>query len=60
MACWMTVIALGLFVWSVLDPDPIPVMVAMSLGQVIGTTASGIFAWIIFDDLRRSNDRGSR
>ncbi len=30
-------VALALMAWSLLDPRPIPVIVAMSIGQVLGT-----------------------
>lgn len=59
-ACWMTIFALALFVWSVFDPRPIPVMMAMSVGQGIGTLASLMFAYVIFTDLRRARVLGSK
>jgi hypothetical protein len=36
-ACVLNLLAIALMIWSVLDPTPLPVMVVMSLGQVIGT-----------------------
>jgi hypothetical protein len=36
-ACVLSLVALALMVWSVLDPTPLPVMIVMSVGQVIGT-----------------------
>ena len=36
-ACLFGLFAMALMAWSVLDPTPFPVMVAMSVGQVIGT-----------------------
>lgn len=36
-ACLLNLVAIALMIWSVLDPTPLPVMVVMSLGQVIGT-----------------------
>jgi ABC-type dipeptide/oligopeptide/nickel transport system permease subunit len=36
-ACVLGLLAMALMCWSVLDPTPFPVMVAMSVGQVIGT-----------------------
>lgn len=36
-ACILSLVALALMIWSVLDPTPLPVMVVMSVGQVIGT-----------------------
>lgn len=37
IACGLTLVAIVLMIWSVLDPTPLPVMVVMSLGQVFGT-----------------------
>ena len=37
IACLLTLLAIALMIWSVLDPTPLPVMVVMSIGQVIGT-----------------------
>lgn len=49
----LTLLALALMVWSVLQPTPLPVMLAMSVGQVIGTAAFGLYGWVVFLDLRR-------
>lgn len=50
----MTLVALALMVWSLLEPTPLPVMVAMSVGQALGTIAFGIFGWVVFKDLTRA------
>jgi len=52
-ACVFALIAIGLMTWSILDPRPVPVMVAMSLGQVVGTLALATFGLVIWADLRR-------
>lgn len=36
-ACISTLCAIALMCWSILDPTPFPVMVAMSVGQAVGT-----------------------
>lgn len=54
LACWMTIAALAMFVWSVLDPGVIPVMFAMSVGQVLGTLATTLFLWVVLSDLQRA------
>ncbi len=54
LACWLTIAALALFVWSVLDPGVVAVMLAMSLGQVLGTAATALFFWVVWTDLRRA------
>jgi hypothetical protein len=50
----LTLLALGLMIWSVLQPTPMPVMLAMSLGQALGTGAFALYALAILIDLRRS------
>lgn len=42
-ACVLGLFALALIVWAILDPRPIPVMAAMSIGQVIGTGSLVLF-----------------
>ena len=49
----LTLIALALMVWSVLVPTPMPVMIAMTVGQGIGTAAFALFGWVVFKDLTR-------
>jgi hypothetical protein len=36
-ACVLGLLAIALMCWSILDPTPLPVMVAMSVGQIVGT-----------------------
>jgi hypothetical protein len=52
VACILCLIALGLMVWSILAPTPLSVMVAMSVGQLIGTISFGLYVWIVISDLR--------
>jgi hypothetical protein len=52
-AAVLTLIALALMVWSVLQPTPMPVLLAMSLGQVFGTAAFGMFGYVVLRDVRR-------
>ena len=47
----LTLLALGLMAWSVIDPRPMPVVVAMSVGQMLGTAAFAMFGAVIFLDL---------
>ncbi len=49
----LTLLALALMVWSMLDPTPLPVMLAMSLGQVFGTLAFSMYGVAVYKDLRR-------
>lgn len=43
----LTLLALVLMVWSVLQPTPLPVMLAMTVGQGIGTLALLIFLYVV-------------
>jgi hypothetical protein len=49
----LTLVALALMVWSVLVPTPMPVMLAMTIGQGLGTTAFAIYGLIVLKDLTR-------
>jgi hypothetical protein len=51
-ACVLALFALGLIVWSLLDPRPIPVVVAMSVAQVIGTLSFVAFLLVVAKDLQ--------
>jgi hypothetical protein len=51
-ACALALVALGLVVWSLLDPRPIPVIVAMSVGQVLGTLSFAAFLVVVVGDVR--------
>jgi hypothetical protein len=53
VACVLALAALGLMVWSLLDPRPVPVIVAMSVGQVLGTLSFVAFLAAVASDLRR-------
>lgn len=52
-ACYLTLVALGLITWSLFDPRPIPVILAMSAGQVVGTAAFAIYLRIVYTEARR-------
>lgn len=52
-SCLLALVALGLMVWSLLDPRPVPIMVAMSTGQVLGTISLALFGWVVISDMRR-------
>jgi len=53
-ACLLALIGLALMVWSLLDPTPMPVLVAMSLGQGFGTLSLAAFLGVVLADLRRA------
>ena len=54
-AAVLTIVALGCMAWSLLDPTPLPVMLAMSVGQMFGTLAFALYLAVIVRDLRREH-----
>jgi hypothetical protein len=48
-----TIVALAFMVWSMLDPTPWPVLLAMSVGQGLGTLAFALFGYVVLRDLLR-------
>jgi len=50
----LTVIGLAFMVWSLVQPTPLPVMLAMSVGQAFGMLAFGMYLYVIIVDLRRA------
>jgi CHASE2 domain-containing sensor protein len=58
-ACVLGLIALALMSWSLFDQGWIPVMMAMSVGQVVGTLSLLLFVIIAIIDLRRAEFRPS-
>ncbi len=55
IACVFGLASLGMMVWSLFDPRPIPVVAAMSLGQVLGTLSLGAFLVVVVADMRRAH-----
>lgn len=53
VACGLTLVGLALMVWSMIDPSPLPVMLAMSVGQLVGTAAFALYGVAVVKDLRR-------
>ena len=58
-ACWLGLVGLALMSWSLFDQGWIPVMMAMSLGQGIGTLSFALFLVILIIDLRKAEFRPS-
>jgi hypothetical protein len=52
-------IGLALMTWSLFDQGWIPVMMAMSVGQAIGTLSLALFILVIVIDLQRATFRPS-
>ncbi|MGD0525007.1 MAG: hypothetical protein ABSE49_07680, partial [Polyangiaceae bacterium] len=58
VSCACALAALALMTWQVFDPTVWPVMVAMTLGQVLGTVSFAAFGYVVFADYRaRRRDR---
>jgi hypothetical protein len=53
-ACALALLALALMAWSLLDPRPVPVILAMSLGQGLGTLSLIAFLTVVAADLKRA------
>jgi hypothetical protein len=51
-ACYLALVALALIVWSLLHPKPLPIIVAMSVAQGIGTLSLLMFIHAIVADVR--------
>jgi hypothetical protein len=48
----LAIIALGLIIWAMVDPRPVPVIVAMSVGQALGTLSLLGYVVVVIADLR--------
>lgn len=60
MACVLALVALPLMVWSLFDPTVWPVLLALSVGQGIGTFSFVLFLVVVARDLRvRAGRAGS-
>jgi len=53
IACVLAIVALLLMSWSLFDPRPAPVLIALSLGQAIGTASFVVYLSIVAWDVRR-------
>lgn len=58
-ACILGLIGLALMTWSLFDQGWIPVMMAMSIGQGIGTLSFVLFLLVVIIDLRKATFRPS-
>lgn len=52
-ACLLTLVGLGLQAYALLVPRPLPIIVALSVGQGIGTLAFVVYLSVFIYDLRR-------
>jgi hypothetical protein len=49
----LTLFGLVFMVWSLVMPTPMPVILAMSVGQGIGILAFGLYVFVVLRELRR-------
>lgn len=55
----LTLVGLALMAWSMLQPTPLPVMLAMTVGQAVGSGAFALYLYVVVRDVRRAwRDRG--
>jgi hypothetical protein len=59
VAAALSLVALGLMMWSMFDPRPAPVLIGLSLGQVLGTASFAIYLSIVIWDVRRRRREAS-
>jgi hypothetical protein len=52
LAAALTLVGLALMVWSLVQPTPLPVMLAMTVGQACGTIAFAAYLFIVIRTLR--------
>ena len=54
IAAVCALLSLALMVWGVLDPRPIALVIAMSVGQALGTLSFALYALVVIADLRHA------
>jgi hypothetical protein len=59
LACVLALVALALMSYSVIFPRPLPVILAMSLGHLIGAAAVVCYVLAVIIDAATSGDRGA-
>jgi hypothetical protein len=60
LAAFLALAGLAFMVWSLVDPRPIPIMAAMSVGQGLGTLSFLLFVVVVLVDARRASRRVRR
>jgi hypothetical protein len=56
-SCVLGLVAMAMMCWSVLDPTPVPVLVAMSAGQAIGTLSLLCYLAAVAIEVRRERQK---
>ena len=58
VASVLALFALGLMVWSFLDPQPLAMVFFMTVGQGLGTASLGIYVVVVGIELLRGRREG--
>ena len=59
VACLLSLAALAIMAYSVISPRPLPVIVAMSIGQLIAVAGLACYFVAVFVDVARHRERRS-
>ena len=59
VACFLALVALAIMAYSVISPKPLPVIIAMSVGQMIAIAALGCYLLAVVVDVARHRERRS-
>ncbi len=59
-ACVLAIVGLGLMMWSLFDPRAQPVLVALSLGQAIGTLSLALYLRVVLQHYRAGRARAGQ
>jgi hypothetical protein len=59
-SCVCALAALALMTWQLFDPRVFPIIVAMSLGQVLGTASFATYLYVVLDDFVRDGANENR
>ena len=54
-SAWCALASLTLIVWATFDSHPLVLVLAMSVGQVLGTASLAGFLYVVVADLRRAH-----
>ena len=57
VACICSLAALALMTWQLFDPRVFPIIIAMSMGQILGTASFVAYLYVVMNDLRRQYRR---
>jgi peptidoglycan/LPS O-acetylase OafA/YrhL len=60
LAAVCALLALALMIWGVVDPRPIALVIAMSVGQAVGTLSFALYVLAVLVDLRSAGVIGRR